>query len=107
MVSINLVLMRDAEGSQLQARPYHGYYALVSMAIPWILCLTNNKGIPQCWYVFEMEFADIIGASVSEPPLVDSTDALSCTIYIYIYTSGTRYCVCAALRANVAGRIGN
>ena len=27
----------------------------------------------------------LIGASVSEPPLVDSTDALSCTIYIYIY----------------------
>ena len=29
----------------------------------------------------------IIGASVSEPPLVDSTDTLS--RYIYIYTSGT------------------
>ena len=28
-------------------------------------------------------------------------------IYIYIYTAGTRYCACAALRANVAGRIGN
>ena len=27
--------------------------------------------------------------------------------YIYIYTAGTRYCACAALRANVAGRIGN
>ena len=27
----------------------------------------------------------IIGASVSEPPLVDSTDALSRYIYIYIY----------------------
>ena len=26
----------------------------------------------------------VIGASVSEPPLVDSTDALSCTIDIYI-----------------------
>ena len=25
----------------------------------------------------------------------------------YIYTAGTRYCACAALRANVAGRIGN
>ena len=37
------------------------------------------------------QFNQIIGASVSEPPLVDSTDALSCTIdryidrYIYIY----------------------
>ena len=31
---------------------------------------------------FYMTF--IIGASVSEPPLVDSTDALSCTIYRYI-----------------------
>ena len=41
---------------------------------------------------------------------MDSTDALSCTMsrYIYnIYTAGTRYCACAALRANVAGRIGN
>ena len=28
---------------------------------------------------------NIIGASVSEPPLVDSTDALSRYIYIYIY----------------------
>ena len=49
----------------------------------------------------------VIGASVSELSLnlvhVDSTDALSCTIY----TAGTRYCACAALRANVAGRIGN
>ena len=44
----------------------------------------------------------IIGASVSELPLVDSTDALSCTIY----TAGTRYCACAALRANVAGGAG-
>ena len=25
----------------------------------------------------------------------------------YIYTAGTRYCACAALRANVAGQIGN
>ena len=25
----------------------------------------------------------------------------------YIYTAGIRYCACAALRANVAGRIGN
>ena len=46
----------------------------------------------------------IIGASVSEPPLVDSTDALSRYIYAsYVH----RYCACAALRANVAGRIGN
>ena len=30
----------------------------------------------------------IIGASVSEPPLVDSTDALSRYIYIYIYIYG-------------------
>ena len=37
----------------------------------------------------------IIGASVSEAPSCD------------IYTAGTRYCACAALRANVAGQIGN
>ena len=37
---------------------------------------------------------------------MDSTDALSCTIED-IYTAGTRYCACAALRANVAGQIGN
>ena len=43
----------------------------------------------------------------AEPPLVDSTDALSRYIYIYIYTAGTRYCACAALRANVAGWIWN
>ena len=49
----------------------------------------------------------LVGASVSEPPLVDSTDALSRYIDIYIYTAGTHYCACAALRANVAGRIGN
>ena len=54
-------------------------------------------------------YIHIIGASVSESPLVDSTDGLSRYIChdIYIYTSGTRYCACAALRANVAGRIGN
>ena len=54
---------------------------------------------------------DVIGASVSEPPLVDSTDALSryIDIYIYIYRRPYvhRYCACAALRANVAGRIRN
>ena len=33
----------------------------------------------------------VIGASVSEPPLVDSTDALSCTIYIYIYIPYSGY----------------
>ena len=42
---------------------------------------------------------------------MDSTDALSRYIYIYIgiyrrpYVH--RYCACAALRANVAGQIGN
>ena len=51
-----------------------------------------------------------IGASVSEPPLVDSTDALSryiYNIYIYIMEYVHRYCACAALRANVADQIGN
>ena len=61
-----------------------------------------------------------IGASVSEPPLVivDSTDALSRYIYIHVHvyidiiidvrpSYVHRYCACAALRANVAGRIGN
>ena len=48
----------------------------------------------------------VIGASVSEPPLVDSTDALSRYIDIYIRPAH-RYCACAALRANVAGQIGN
>ena len=44
---------------------------------------------------------------------MDSTDALSRYIYIYIYiyidrrTYVHRYCASAALRANVAGRIGN
>ena len=49
----------------------------------------------------------VIGASVSEPPLVDSTDALSRYIYIYVRPYVQRYCACAALRANVAGQIGN
>ena len=40
----------------------------------------------------------VIGASVSEPPLVDSTDALSRYIYRRAYVH--RYCACAALRAN-------
>ena len=44
---------------------------------------------------------------------MDSTDALSRYIYIYIYRYIDvrpyvhRYCACAALRANVAGQIGN
>ena len=48
----------------------------------------------------------IIGASVSEAPSC-GLDGRAVTIYIYIYTAGTRYYACAALRANVAGRIGN
>ena len=47
----------------------------------------------------------LVGASVSEPPLVDSTDALSRYIDRRAYVH--RYCACAALRANVAGQIGN
>ena len=60
--------------------------------------------------LYSCECSPIIGASVSEPPLVDSTDALSRYIYNrYIYRRAYvhRYCACAALRANVAGRIGN
>ena len=44
----------------------------------------------------------IIGASVSEAPSC-GLDGRAGTIY----TAGTRYCTCAALRANVAGRIRN
>ena len=33
-------------------------------------------------YIYLFIYLFIIGASVSEPPLVDSTDALSCTIDI-------------------------
>ena len=52
----------------------------------------------------------IIGASVSEAPscgLNGRAVTIDIYIYIYIYTAGTRYCACAALRANVAGRIWN
>ena len=38
---------------------------------------------------------------------MDSTDALSRYIYIDRRPNVHRYCACAALRANVAGRIGN
>ena len=41
--------------------------------------------ILHCLYIGGLEYWTIIGASVSEPPLVDSTDALSRYIYIYIY----------------------
>ena len=44
----------------------------------------------------------IIGASVSEPPLVDSTDALSRYIDVCTFTATAH-----ARRANVAGQIGN
>ena len=40
--------------------------------------------ILHCLYIGGLEYWTIIGASVSEPPLVDSTDALSRYIYIYI-----------------------
>ena len=49
---------------------------------------------------------NIIMQSVSEAPSC-GLDGRAVTIYIYIYTAGTRYYACAALRANVAGRIGN
>ena len=52
-----------------------------------------------------LQHSTSIGASVSEPPLVDSTDALSRYIYRRAYVH--RYCACAALRANVAGQIWN
>ena len=51
---------------------------------------------------FLHNYEDVIGASVSEPPLVDSTDALSRYIRptrhdIYIYIRQARpYCACAA-----------
>ena len=47
----------------------------------------SNAGYSSVGGVIHCAVQYIIGASVSEPPLVDSTDALSCTIYIYIYTS--------------------
>ena len=49
----------------------------------------------------------VIGASVSEAPSCGLNGRAVTIEDIYIYTAGTRYCACAALRANVAGRIGN
>ena len=48
------------------------------------ISLTYGRDIGR--YAFRMYSASVqlIGASVSEPPLVDSTDALSRYIYIYI-----------------------
>ena len=60
------------------------------------LQLTRSKGALNHIY-----FA-IIGASVSEPP-----QRTRCHDIYYIRSNVHRYCACAALRANVAGRIGN
>ena len=97
-----------------------------------LLCSVNKAGLKtETWLLYCLRLRSrsphnakhstsylnsyIIWESVSEPPLVDSTDALSryiyIYIYIYIYTSVRpyvhRYCACAALRANIAGQIGN
>ena len=93
-----------------------------------LLCSVNNAGLKtETWLLYCLRLrsrsphnakhstslacrngsACIIGASVSEPPLVDSTDALSRYIYTSVRTYVHRYCACAALRANVAGRVGD
>ena len=51
-----------------------------------------------------MHCIHLVGASVSEAP---SCGLDGRAVTIYIYTAGTSYCACAALRAKVAGQIGN
>ena len=71
---------------------------LVFLILSALLCSVNNadlKTATRLLYCLQLRSRSphnaqhstsyrLIGASVSEPPLVDSTDALSCTIDIYI-----------------------
>ena len=52
----------------------------MTIAKLWESCLPDHGGSQNSRSVY----CHIIGASVSEPPLVDSTNALSCTILNYI-----------------------
>ena len=75
-----------------------GHHAIEQLSLVYQHCVPSERIIPQNHWG-ERERAPSCGLNGRAVTIED--------IYIYIYTAGTRYCACAALRANVAGRIGN